>query len=663
MVKHFFGTLSRSQAIVGVAVVVMSSPSTAEELKREPALLPACRGGASVVAVCNEVTEQPASQLTQHFAPWIDASLGQEHQVSAVSLSQEAGLTQGLSTPAPVSVKKIAHQPAALAKVSCDPNCPTQATLLLDPEFSENAEDQPNDPLAQIIPVTDLSDVQPTDWAYQALVNLIERYGVIAGYPDNTFRGNRALTRYEFAAALNAVSERLNELVVSFESTATQEDLATLERLRADFASELASVQSRADNLGERLSELEANQFSTTTKLNGTITFNVAAAGADGDIRVERVDPTDVFSDARRGSDGKPIVTTVRQNPQATFSQLVALILTSSFTSKDLLTLVVVAGNGDAPSTYYSSAGLYNSFGVSGLNFTPSADKNDVVLAEALYTFPLSQSVQVTVGPKFLWARYFDVNAFTSLFGRGASGFNTFGSTLVNDLGRGSGGVVQWRITPQLDFRAGYFANPDAANTDTGLFDGGWALTTQLTYSPTPNINLRLLYDRSRMVPDEGQIRTKPIIGVADDGFGGALDDATADLFSFNADWLITPRLGLFGRYTYANTHLDAVTDAVEDGRIKAQSLQVGVAFPDLGKRGALATLSYTLPFSILEGRQFLVAGGGDGGVQYEFEATYYLPLTDNIALIPSFYIIGNPNNFDDNPTVYSGTVRTQFNF
>jgi hypothetical protein len=52
----------------------------------------------------------------------------------------------------------------------------------------------------QVTNVTQLSDVRPTDWAYEALRSLVERYGCIAGYPDRTFRGNRALTRFEFAA-------------------------------------------------------------------------------------------------------------------------------------------------------------------------------------------------------------------------------------------------------------------------------------------------------------------------------------------------------------------------------------------------------------------------------------------------------------------------------
>ncbi len=74
-------------------------------------------------------------------------------------------------------------------------------------------------------------------------------------------------------------------------------------------------------------------------------------------------------------------------------------------------------------------------------------------------------------------------------------------------------------------------------------------------------------------------------------------------------------------------------------------------------------TLTYIVPFSILDGRDFLISGGGDGGIEYEFEASYYFPLTNNIAIIPAFYLIVNPNNFSDNPNIYVGNLRAQFSF
>ena len=126
----------------------------------------------------------------------------------------------------------------------------------------------------QVTSVSQLSDVQPTDWAFQALQSLVERYGCIVGYPDGTYRGNRALTRFEFAAGVNACLDRIMELLqAAIEDTVTREDLAILQRLQEEFSAELAILRGRVDALEARAAELEANQFSTTTKLRGEVIF------------------------------------------------------------------------------------------------------------------------------------------------------------------------------------------------------------------------------------------------------------------------------------------------------------------------------------------------------------------------------------------------------
>ena len=132
--------------------------------------------------------------------------------------------------------------------------------------------------VAQVTSVSQLADVQPTDWAYQALQSLVERYGCIAGYPDGTYKGQRALTRFEFAAGMNACLDRINELLTaSTANLATKEDLATLQRLQEEFAAELATLRGRVDQLDNRVAELESNQFSTTTKLSGEVIFSRGA--------------------------------------------------------------------------------------------------------------------------------------------------------------------------------------------------------------------------------------------------------------------------------------------------------------------------------------------------------------------------------------------------
>jgi hypothetical protein len=113
--------------------------------------------------------------------------------------------------------------------------------------------------------ITQFSDLRPTDWAYQALNQLIERYGCVAGFPDGTYRGQRSLTRYEAAALLNACLDRITEI--------TDE----LKQLLKEFELELAVVRGRVDGLQAKVGELEASQFSTPTKLSGLATFVVGA--------------------------------------------------------------------------------------------------------------------------------------------------------------------------------------------------------------------------------------------------------------------------------------------------------------------------------------------------------------------------------------------------
>ncbi len=643
MVKVFWAAICWNPAIVLTALLVTGSASAAQEN-------PPATDAERVAAGGAPLTYAPLDRIkknTQARAVGFASSKAGGESDSSFFLAPASDSTSFLA-PIP-SVAQLGN--------------PDSSRAIALEALDEGAGEEESS-LAEITSVSQLSDVQPTDWAFQALQNLVERYGAIAGYPDGTFRGDRAMTRYEFAAGLNAALDRVSQLLATGQpDLVSREDLAAIQRLSEEFALELATVRSRVSAIDTRTAELEANQFSTTTKLNVTATFNMAVAQAGGDVKVERIDPTDTGSGAGRGADGKPIVTTVKEDPSVTFSELVGLFFTTSFTGKDLLVTTLGVGNGNSPANWYTSAGFFNTYGVSAFDLTPSVNANEVALIEAFYVAPLSSSLQVAVGPRLFWQRYFDVNAFTSSFGRGASAFNTFGSPLVNDLFRGGGAVVLWRVNEQFDLRFGYTNTPDGSNPETGLFNGNRALTAQLTYSPTRNINLRLLYENAKLEPVDGQVTARPIMGVADDGFGGALEDATANTFLVNFDWLVSPRFGVFGRYGYADTRVEPASDRVSGGSIRAQSLQLGLAFPDLGKKGAMATLSYGLPFSVLGGRKFLVSGGGDGGVEYEIEAAYYFPLTDNIAIIPSFFVIGNPNNFDDNPHIYTGTVRTQFSF
>ncbi|MGC1393242.1 MAG: iron uptake porin [Coleofasciculaceae cyanobacterium] len=546
----------------------------------------------------------------------------------------------------------------------------------IDNPQSENTSITPG--MEQVTSVSQLSDVRPSDWAFEALRSLVERYGCIAGYPDGTFRGNRAISRFEFAAGLNACMDQISRLV----TTATtdfvrKEDLEKLQRLQQEFSTELTTLGNRINTLEARTTKFENQQFSTTTKLNGQVWFNLTGAFPTDDITAERslTAPGSAFAPPRRDANNQP-TRVQRKQPQTTLSYYTFLTLTTSFTGKDSLVTQLVSGNGNSPANQLVSAGFFNSWGTPFLDQTGVSTAGSVSIRELFYTFPATRNVQVAIGPRLNYYRYFDSNRFT-FFPTGASSFNAVGSTLLNAVDRGSGAVVSWQISKPLKLTVGYLAENTeflnsavfntSSNPSAGLFNSTNTITAELGYSPSSALNLRFIYARTSLKAYNGFIGGavgEPLpYGYADDGFGGTVRDSGANAFVFNFDWLIAKNFGLFGRYSYGQLDINPVNPARSGGDIRVQSFQVGLGFPDLGKKGALGVISFLVPHDYLEGRRFLLSGGGDGGTQYELEASYYYPVTNNIAIVPAFYAIFNANNFDSNPTVFVGNLRTQFRF
>ncbi|MGG6296536.1 iron uptake porin [Leptolyngbya sp. AN02str] len=530
--------------------------------------------------------------------------------------------------------------------------------------------------IGQVTSVTQLSDVQPTDWAYEALsflANSEELGGLdcLEGYPDGLFRGNRPITRYEFAAGLAACLDAIPG------QTTSTDIMLLIERLQGEFASELAALSSQVDLLEGRTAALEAQQFSTTTILRGNAWFNLTQAFPSGDILAERsaAVPGSPFAPPVRDPITNQPSRVLRGDPQATLGYLVWLTLSTSFTGRDALVTQLAAGNATSPANQLVSAGFLNTWGTPFLDSSPAAN-NQVILREFYYSFPIGDSLQVDVGPRLNYYRYFDGNAY-NFFINGTSSFNSNGSTLLNAIDRGSGAVVRWSLADPVQLTVGYmgesteFLNTSIFNTASkpgdGLFNGTNTLTAQLAFSPSSNFNFRVLYNRSNIKAYNGFIGGavgEPLpYGYADDGFGGFVEDAESDTFVANFDWRIAEWLGVFGRYSYGRMDIDPVNVARAGGDIRVQSFQAGLAFPDLGKQGALGTLSFLIPHDYLEGQEFLLSGGGDGGTQFEVEATYYYPLTRNVALVPAFYAIWNANNFESNPAVYVGNLRMQLAF
>jgi len=515
--------------------------------------------------------------------------------------------------------------------------------------------------IVQVTSVSELSDVQPTDWAFVGLQSLVERYGCIEGYPNRTYLGGRAMTRYEFSAGLNACLDKMNEIIsAGLSDKVNRDDLATLQRLQEEFAAELAALKGRVDGLEGKVKTLEAQQFSTTTKLSGLVAFNITGASGENVKRETGV----------RLPNGSPQVVTVKDKPNLTFSGLVWLNLNTSFTGKDNLTTQLAVGNGNSPANEFVSAGQFNNTGVPYFDQTSGAATNTLILRELSYTFPIfSDNTRLTIGPRLNYYKIFDDNQFANIFNGGT--FNSTSSTFLSLVNRGAGAALSHQFSPQFSGTVGYLAesnefatNNDASNPTRGLFGGTNILSAELVYKPVKDANIRLNYSRYNLQNDALQDPFRagePLLGILDDGFGGRLNNAQSNIYSINFDWLVARGFGVFGRYAFNDTNVNAAI-ASRSGTLNAQSFQAGLAFPDLFKEGAIGVISLAMPNNITSGKRFFVSGSGDGTNQLDLELWYKFPIGRNITISPNFYYIFNANNFSNN-NFWVANLTTRFSF
>ncbi|MBD2435912.1 iron uptake porin [Nostoc sp. FACHB-110] len=499
----------------------------------------------------------------------------------------------------------------------------------------EVVETIPEDEMTQTLASTDtitsvnqLADVEPTDWAFQALQSLIERYGVITGYPNGNYRGYAAMTRYEFAAGINAVLERVQELIASgVEAPVSREDLLTLDKLQTEFANELANLQGRVDNLAANTAKLEANQFSTTTKLTGLVVAAVTAGGFSGS---SIIDPT-----------GKEIA---HQNPNATVIFRASLNLTSSFSGTDRLLVRLESGS---PGGEDNAAGLLEpSFG-SAVDFSlRSAIDERLQIARLQYTFTPFKDFTATLGPVLSPTDYFDRNSYANL-----SFLDFLTLALSNNYllfpfeDLGAGAVIEWNpnsgpFTIRAEYIAPGAANPNnssfaggsplirllypTGNSDNGLFANPYQTTVEVNYSPSTTFAVRLQYSNGSV-------------------FGNQFD-----VFGANFELALSKQLAIFGRYGYGSY------DNTIFGDIHPNYWMAGLSFRDVFVPGTLAGIAASQPF---------VESKVGNTTQMNFEAFYNLPLSDNIRISPVIQVITNPGNQDSNGTIITGTLRTSLFF
>jgi len=505
---------------------------------------------------------------------------------------------------------------------------------------------QESNSLGQVTSVSQFSDVQPSAWAFKALQSLVERYRCVAGSPNGTFRGNRTLTRFEFAAALNACLDSINEILATATAEmVTKQDLGTLQRLQEEYSSELATIRGQVDALEARTGELEANQFSTTTKLSGEAIFSVSQAF------------------------GKPVGSTTDINSTTTLSDRVRLSLNSSFTGKDQLQTrlqgVNIIPNSAITGTNMSRLGHDGSA-------TGSNSNNTVTIDKLNYAFNLSDKVRVKIDATGGELNE-NVNVFNPDFrSSGTGALSRYGrfSPIYRQAGDGAGITVNVTPNDKLELSAAYFAagrnTASSPLEQQGLFDGNNTLFGQLAFKPNKAINVGLTYAHAyrvgaepKLFGDTGSVYANKWDSVADDrtesnNYGLQVSLQPSSKITLGGWAGYTTASTLVGTPTSAEMFYWATTLGVKDFLKEGNTL--GFIFGQQPKLTG-STQSGKSNFDALK------AAGLEKSTSYHIEGLYKIKLSDNILITPGLLLIINPENNDKNGKELVGTVRTTFSF
>ncbi|MEE2696126.1 MAG: iron uptake porin [Cyanobacteriota bacterium] len=476
----------------------------------------------------------------------------------------------------------------------------------------------------QVTSISQFFDVDPTDWAYQALANLIEQVGCVSGYPNGTFRGNRAMTRYEAAALLNACLDRITEM--------TDE----LRRLIKEFETELAVVRGRVDGMEARVEELEATQFSTATKISALATFVVGESHFSGS--------EDALVDQNNQDFGA-----------TTFNSDLQLILETSFTGKDLLITTMRAGNfgGETP---FGGGGL-SSLATLGNASLGDGGPNHLFIDKLFYSFAVGHSITMTVGPNIgqddmlpIWPTFYNSPPILDAL-------TLNGAPAAYNKNQGPGAGISWAPSGGFHFTANYVA-VNGAESDSaigglatdhtggtgtvqlGWEEDGWAIAG--IYSKIQNGNDLIAYATTFTQDQLGKVGTTHAFG-----FSGAWQP-------METHWI--PSISVGWGINNSNSQ--------RKGQITtSQSWSMGLTWDDAFAKGNSAGLAVGQPVFATALR------GGDtpNDGNYLWECWYQFQISDAISVTPALIYMSRPmgqgTSSDQSFSQLAGLVMTSFSF
>jgi hypothetical protein len=549
--------------------------------------------------------------------------------------------------------------------------------------------------VAQVSSVSELTDVDPNSWAFQSLKSLVERYGCIEGYPIKKYLGNRPLSRYEFAAGLNACLDKIGEqIAASTEPLVAKEDLVPLQRLQERFKEELSIMRGEIDGLEAKTKELEAKQFSTTTKLDGETLFAIAGANAGGDVRTNNT-----LAGAPVPGNSQNVIFGGRTRLNLRAKNL-------GVEGDELRVRLTAATDGGA--FFNQGQSRVGRIDYLGTNTQPNAVTNGrapVSFDKVYYEFPLfSKDFKVRIGPRNenkdtlgLQPNTRDDQTQFSL-----RGFHrNIGLALVGAPVPSASAI--WKLSDQWSLRGIYSAL--AAGDSRGFGNGGVTGPSQaaveIGYKPDKTLDIGLGYYRTvcnsvnnalstdgNPVQDgnqgEGPGSQNQIFCAADSGgsnrypflgnnatTNSPISNVQHDTFNFHADWEFAPDTSLFGRYSFGTATVNSATPGV-GANLNYSEWMAGLAFNNtFGRKGDSLGVAVLQPANITSNSSTSISPSGTfpagstipNATELDYGFYYRYTLTKNFTVGPEVYLITNPGSIAGNPTVTQAIFRALYKY
>jgi hypothetical protein len=506
----------------------------------------------------------------------------------------------------------------------------------------------------QVTSISQFTDVRPGDWAFQALTNLIERYGCVAGYPNGSFKGGQAMSRYEAAALLNACLDRVTEV--------TDE----LKKLMQEFDQELAVLRGRVDGLEAKVGELEATQFSSTTKLGGLATFVVGANAFSGSAINTGANTVNRAANEFTGRPRTPVTL-----PNATtFNYDLQLTLDTSFTGKDLLRTNLRAGNfgqsvfGGEPHAL-SLAVLEAAFEE---DCGSETDCGDVVAIDKLYyQWPIGSGFTATLGARVgqedmlaLWPSVYPSDTILNVMT-----VNGAPAAYSKNIGAGAG---LWWQNNGFSISTNYIAaNGDSGNPSVTAEDGGGGLGNRNS-GATGSVQLGYQQEQWGLAAIWTYVQSETqFVPGATPFTHSAIDhnsDAATSAWGLSAfwqplrsGWLPSLSLGWgINSTTYS-------TPQPRGSLSTSQSWMVGLQWTDVFLKGNDFGFAVAQPVFATA----LTGGVTPNDGNYVWEWWYKFQVTDNISITPALIYLSRPlgqvTPAGESFSQFGGLVKTSFSF